>query len=189
VRTSPRGCRYKWLQPLVLLRATPQLRATPPVFWGCQIEATSRHFLEYPETVAHVSRQVHARNAHAHLVWDYLARCRTGRLTPQRCSFGSPESVCLCVNVCSEICVCLCVNVCSEILGLCSPRKSGYAFSSTLAFSLRLMPLGLAIGATPSFQAPPLLRPHSSPPPNWFILFTCPLHLGLHYVHLTWRLR
>jgi hypothetical protein len=45
-------------------------------------------------------------------------------------------------------------------------------------FSLRLMPLRLAVGATPSFQGPPLLRPRSSPPPNWFILFTFPLRPG-----------
>jgi hypothetical protein len=51
-------------------------------------------------------------------------------------------------------------------------------YSSTLTFSLRLMPLRLAVGATPSFQGPPLLRPRSSPPPNWFILFTFPLRTG-----------
>jgi hypothetical protein len=56
--------------------------------------------------------------------------------------------------LCMMMSVCLCVNVCSEILGLFSPWISGYAFSSTLAFSLRLMPLRLAVDATPSFQAP-----------------------------------
>ena len=53
----------------------------------------------------------------------------------------------------------MCVNVCLEVLGLLSPWISGYAFSSTLAFSLRLMPLRLAVGATPSFPGP------SAPPP------------------------
>ncbi len=91
-------------------------------------------------------------------------------------------------DVAHDACVCLCVNACSEILGLFSPWISGYAFSSTLAFSLRLVPSRLAVGAISSFQAPPLLRPRSSPPPNGFILLTCPLHLGLRYVHLTWRL-
>jgi len=91
-------------------------------------------------------------------------------------------------DVVNDVCVCLCVIVCSEILGLFSPWISGYAFSSTLAFSLRLMPLRLAVGATPSFQAPPLLLPRSSPPHNGFILLTCPLHLVLHCVHLTLRL-
>jgi hypothetical protein len=42
-----------------------------------------------------------------------------------------------------DVCV-VCVNVCSEVLGIFSPWISGYAFSSTLTFSLRLMPLTLA---------------------------------------------
>ena len=42
------------------------------------------------------------------------------------------------VMVCM-ICVCLYVNVWSEVLGLLSPWISGYAFSSDLSFSLRLM--------------------------------------------------
>jgi hypothetical protein len=46
------------------------------------------------------------------------------------------------------MCMYLCVNVCLEVLGLLSPWISCYALSSTLAFSLRLMPLRLAAGAT-----------------------------------------
>jgi len=54
----------------------------------------------------------------------------------------------------------MCVNVCSEVLGLLSPWISGYAFSSTLAFSLRLMPFRLAVGANPCVPGP-----SASPPP------------------------
>jgi hypothetical protein len=57
----------------------------------------------------------------------------------------------------------VCVLVCKCVLG--SPGASQplnvftYAFSSTSAFSLRLTPLRLAVGATPAFigaSAPPL---------------------------------
>jgi hypothetical protein len=94
-------------------------------------------------------------------------------------------------DVLHDVCVlvCECVNMCSEVLGLLSPWISGYAFSSTLAFSLRLMPFRLAVGATTSSPGPSAPPPPSSPPPNRFILFTCPLHLGLHYARLTWRLK
>ena len=48
-------------------------------------------------------------------------------------------------DVVHDVCACLYVNVCSEILGLFSPWISGYAFSRTLHFSLRPMPLRLAV--------------------------------------------
>jgi hypothetical protein len=57
----------------------------------------------------------------------------------------------------------VCVFICKCVLG--SPRASqplnvfAYDFSSTSAFSLRLMPFRLAVGATPAFigaSAPPL---------------------------------
>ena len=57
----------------------------------------------------------------------------------------------------------VCVFVCKCVLG--SPDISGYAFSSTFAFSLRLMPFRLAVGASPQLKTG--------------------LQLGLHDVHLT----
>ena len=47
MRTPPRGCHYKLLETLVILRATPQLR-TPPVFWDCRFEAASPALLGIP---------------------------------------------------------------------------------------------------------------------------------------------
>ena len=91
----------------------------------------------------------------------------------------------LCQNTVHDVCV----FVCKGVLG--SSRASQplniitYAFSSTSAFSLRLMPLRFAVGATQLFQAPPLLHSRPSPPLNGLILLTYRLHLGLHYVHLT----
>ena len=88
-------------------------------------------------------------------------------------------------DVVHDVCVCVCKCV------LRSPRASQplnirlCLFSSTTAFSLRLMPLRLAVGATPAFQAPPLLHSRPSTPSSGLVLLTYPLHLGLHYVQLT----
>jgi hypothetical protein len=73
------------------------------------------------------------------------------------------------------------VFVCKCALG--SPKASqplnilAFAFPKTSAFSPRLMPLRLAVGAASAFQAPPLLHSRSSPPPNGLILLAYPLHL------------
>jgi len=85
------------------------------------------------------------------------------------------------------MCVCLCVNMCSEVLGLLISAPE-YLVMPVLA--LWLSHFASCHSDSQSvlphlFQDPPLLHPRPSPPPNGFILLTCPLHLGLHHVHLT----
>jgi hypothetical protein len=86
------------------------------------------------------------------------------------------------------------VFVCKCVLG--SSRASQplnilvYAFSSTLAFSLRLMPLRLAVCAAstiPDSSAPALpslITTQRDHPPHLTSSLTPPLS-GVHYIHLT----
>jgi hypothetical protein len=91
VRTPPRGCHSKWLEAPVMLRATPQLRATPPVFWNCRFEAASPALLGilpnaqmrmYLDTYMRAALTRGARHAYWHLrlwcrVWYVLAPCKS----------------------------------------------------------------------------------------------------------------
>jgi hypothetical protein len=74
-----------------MLRATPQLRATPPVFWNCRFEAASPALLGilpnaqmrmYLDTYMRAALTRGARHAYWHLrlwcrVWYVLAPCKS----------------------------------------------------------------------------------------------------------------
>ena len=101
---QPRGCHCNWLEPLVLLRATPQLDGYPSPSFSATPPASRALWLDgYPSLVGswthlHAQWRVsvghrHTRRASAGFArWVSIAERRTGLYSAWSCSYGPRSS-------------------------------------------------------------------------------------------------